>query len=1222
MDELELKPGFSDFGNNFSSKFSRVVPSSNPAEEIANKIIGRSALKEEMQNITVYLSEFKPSQIVTPFKGTSLLLSKDKSKFYFASREGRVAIARIENKEILLDVDLKEGTIWTIAAYQNDKFLFSGGQGGPIKKFLLQDLTQVDTLEGHTDEVNVILISSDEKKMYSTGDDGTILMWDITIVSPKPTKLYSHNGICYGLDLSADNRYLASVSGDRTVKVYDLNGQQMLKSVENSKFGTTWCVKITQKNTYLTFGDDRAMVYLYKFGTWEELRVFEGHTSRVRCMNATFDEQIIITGGIDHKIFLWHVSETRPGLEFTGHTDWVKALIVSEDDKFLYSMSDDCSIKTWKIPKFDNYNSLVGDFPIDPESEMKMGTRSPENLYFISKKSFNKIDRSNNNHFSILSMEGKKVVDYSINPVNDNFCFLIAGNKEEGRHYYNQTAEVSYDILIYEASDFTQIKSNSIKVEKIYTMSYSLDGKFLIFGQDFRCSIYTALTMEMHHIFRSHTSKVLKIVQTPNQQFLFSGDIKGVVKSYDFRSLTEIKGLYDPKNRSIMELLTTSDNEYLIVVHDDMTANVWATSKMIKVHSFRLEGLQKVEFLKQSSLLFCMMDSKLKAINFPSLSPCFEIEFESKPLMFAFSNDQYELTVCFEKEIRVYKNPTLTNTISVYGQQSLISNYFEYYGKLASGKLSLSAYSAFVNHCAIEPYHINVLHLYAYFNKIELLKKSIEDGTGFFVSRSGYSPLDICLEMNNEDCLDFFYRYIKKISRTNPLFLQVLGDSLSRICENLFTKSHKFLDMLLIKSIDSTLVKYHHTNKSLPIIMLSSTLFLDKAHQFMNPSEYTSDGTALQFLQTYFKMNMTPGSLESISLIRSIIKTDNENIFSSNFIQTVLNEKWIKIRKVLYIQAIAYLIYLALLSAYSSLFEINILYTTFALNILLILYEIGQMITGGLDYFSDLWNYLDIIRSSLMTLLFLQDLINFGSEIDILCAVVLFFSWIRGIAYFRLIKVTRYYINLIFEVVYDIFPFLTILFYSTIAFSLVFGRLLYENDTFFNYIKMSWEINVGGFDSSGYNGYMYIAFFLHTIVNPIILLNLLISIMGNTFNRVNSHLIVADGKELAGMILEGELIYFWKRNNKDRRYLHVCAEQNVHQNHDETTEILERIKKKVTLMVKNQNKVLEKIDTLTGGTKSGKDQIIEKILENQNYLMKKQEEGEQTLKNILKFVSK
>ena len=53
---------------------------------------------------------------------------------------------------------------------------------------------------------------------------------------------------------------------------------------------------------------------------------------------------------------------------------------------------------------------------------------------------------------------------------------------------------------------------------------------------------------------------------------------------------------------------------------------------------------------------------------------------------------------------------------------------------------------------------------------------------------------------------------------------------------------------------------------------------------------------------------------------------------------------------------------------------------------------------------------------------------------------------------------------------------------------------------------------------------MCLAFFLYTVINPIIMSNLLISVMSDTFKRVNNQSIIADNREFAGMILEAELI--------------------------------------------------------------------------------------------------
>ena len=1209
MKEIELKPKSSLFSDITLSRINRISHSKIPDVERFDYLQASRSLEDEMQDVTAYLSEYKPSQIVIPFVGTSLLMSKDKSKFFFASKEGRIAIARIENKEILLDVALKEGAIWTIAVYANDKYLFSGGEGGHIKKFLLEDLSQIDTLEGHTSEVNAILITSDEKTMYSTGDDKTVLAWDITIKSPRPTQLYTHNGIVCGLDLSADNRFLASVSGDRSVLIYDLHYREIFKSLIDTFFGSIRCVKITQFNTYLAFGDDQANVYLYKFGTWERLKIFKGHAGGVRCMSATSDERFIITGGIDWKIFVWDIAENRPGLELKGHGERVKALMVGEDDKSLHSMSDDRTIKTWKLPKFDNYNILENHFAFRQIEIMSIGNRNPGSIYFVNKEYYGKFDREIENKCTRvdISSEMIDIITLAINPISDILCVVTTEREEKVKHLNH--SEIDYYFLLYDPQDLTVKRKVLVQSERIYVSLYSLDGKLLMIGERVRFTIYDAETLKPHRIFQSHTSTVTSIAQTPNEKYLFSGDDKGYIKSYDFDKMAEIKTLWEPDTDRVKELITSSDSEYLIAIHDNMIGKIWATSKMIKVNSMNLENALQIKFPRHSSLLYCMYENYIKVINFPSLTTCYIIKFEIILEKFAFSCNNEEVIVYSEAETYIYTNPLCCKTVCAYGNPRLVNDYFQYVGRLTSGKLNI--YSDFANDWILEPFHINIMHLYAYCNRHDLLEKCVKDGTGFFVSKSGYSPLDICLEMNHEASLNFFYKYIKNNSKSNPLFLTTLGNSLNRIIQNLYEKSYKFLDIMLTKSMDSTLNKYHHTHKKVPIVVLSPTLFLERENSFMKPKKFTGDGQSIEFLQTYFKINMIPGSLESIEFITSIMYTDNNKIFSSKFIQIILDKKWLKIRKVLYIQAMIYILYLIVLSAYSSLNTPQLLYATFGLNIVLIVYLVWQIITGGMNFLKNPWNYLDLFRSLLCTIMFFEYQFNFEFYMDFLVALVLFVSYSRGVVNFRIIKVTRYYINLIYEVVIYIFPFLTILYCSTIGFSLIFGRLQFENDTYSNFIRTAWEINLGGFDTTGYDQLMYLAFFICGLMNPTILLNLLISIMSKIFADVNSNILVADGKELAGMVLEGELFYFWNRNKTTRHHLHVCALQDIQTNQDDITAGISSLKVKVLNLTRGQARIMENLDRLE------KDRIDDK-----NEYKEDQEEIKEMIKTVLKSLSK
>ena len=1168
----------------------RITPSQLFLVESEDYYLTEKTFKEEIQQITAYLSEFKKPMIVTPFKGTSLVITKDHSKFFFGSREGRIGVASIESKETIADVDLKEGTIWTLALSHNDKFLYSGGQGGHIKKFLVESMTEIKVYQGHTDEVNVILISKDETKMYSTGDDGKVIKWDLNTEDGSPTILYDIKRNCYGLDLSADNHFIASVGGDGMAHVYDLEINEKIKTLSGNDFGTTWCVAITYSNTYLAFGNDRAVTFLYSFNSWERVRIFKGHESRVRCMSSTIDEKYLITGGIDHKIFVWDLTEDRNGILMCGHTDWVKAFIIAEDQKTFYSMSDDCSIQTWRIPKYDNYYILKKDLdPTDYQSIFSCH-RSSEYLYFLKQKGITKFDRSEGLKESKIDFDAK-ILLFCISPKDDK---IVTVRKDiNPKSYSYQSVSKKYLFEIYD-SNFEKISEKSLDLYDLEQMIFSADGNYLILGELYKCIIVHESTMEIYHEFRSHKGTVVNLACSPNMTYVFSfddDDSNNQIKSYSFLDKIELRALTDPKLTKLKKMIISADEDYLVVLNTNDEATIWATSKMIKIVDLSLPECRDIMFNNNFNHLYCLFKDYIKIYTLPSMCVSSVIKFRTESKFFTFNYNYTEIIVALEKSIEIWKTPTGVTSLALYGENRILYKFYKYMANIVSGKEVV--YKRKFNSWIIEPFHMNVMHIFAYFSKIEFLSKAIEDGAGFIVSRSGNSPLDVCFEMNNEAGIYFFYKYLMKTCKAQPYFSCTLGKSLNRICRHQSYRTKKLLDLMLIKSIDSSLSRFHHSTMQLPMIVFSPTLFSNKGG--FPKKNFSNEGQALEFLQTYFKLNLIPGTQDSLGLIKSLIETDNDQIFMSNFIQIILQEKWSSIRYILYIQAVLYITYLVLLSIYSSIGNTSVLSACFAINIILIVYEFIQFLCSRQDYFKDFWNYIDITRSAVMTLIWIRDIAGIFDTDDNLIALVVFISWTRGISYFRVIAVTRYYINLIYEVIWDILPFLSILFYSTVAFSFVFERLLHRSDTYFKYLSASWEINVGGFDSANYDNWMYLSFFIHTIFNPILMLNLLISIMSHTFDRVESNILVADSRELAGMILEGELVYVWRRKINKSTFLHVCKSLEVI--------VQENEMKKLRTRVNNLGEIMSKtnadIEVLKNGQVEIK-QLLEQLRNNRN----------------------
>ncbi|CAG9323396.1 unnamed protein product [Blepharisma stoltei] len=301
------------------------------------------------------------------------------------------------------------------------------------------------------------------------------------------------------------------------------------------------------------------------------------------------------------------------------------------------------------------------------------------------------------------------------------------------------------------------------------------------------------------------------------------------------------------------------------------------------------------------------------------------------------------------------------------------------------------------------------------------------------------------------------------------------------------------------------------------------------------------------FMHSLVPFNISAGSIESIEFLKSTLDSPNQDIFRTKFIQSILQGKWKQVRWLMYTQGLLYVLYLVTLSLFVLYWQDNqiMLVIPFVLSIILTSYEVYQAVLSPIDYLEDIWNYIDISRAVLFIVYTIMNWTD-GDEsvVYTFLMVTSFISWVRGISYFRLYPPTRYMVNLLSEVFKDMMSFLILLFYSTLAFSFIFLVLDVptERDSLMSYVSYSYLINLGTYSLDGMTYMQSLMFFIVTMINQVVMMNLLISIVGDTHDRVQESLEIADNMELAEMILEVETLCFWKRNVKDDTYLQICLE--------------------------------------------------------------------------------
>jgi hypothetical protein len=264
--------------------------------------------------------------------------------------------------------------------------------------------------------------------------------------------------------------------------------------------------------------------------------------------------------------------------------------------------------------------------------------------------------------------------------------------------------------------------------------------------------------------------------------------------------------------------------------------------------------------------------------------------------------------------------------------------------------------------------------------------------------------------------------------------------------------------------------------------------------------------------------------------------------------------------------------------------------------------EIGQLTESGLEYFLSIWNYLDIVPPTLIIVFLLLDYtVDFFNMTDdkgvvlpyvittkvSMQATMSLFIWLKFLYFLRIFDSTGYLIRIIIEVIIDMRHFLALLLLTFIA----FGHAMYmislgneepfiEGDFFYS-IFYTYRMTLGDFDTTAFGnvatGYMTALFILCTVLNMIIMLNLLIAIISESFAKINEVSKQAGYQEKARIICENMLLVpdsVREQASPPNSYLLMAIDTQAELAETEVT--MEKLFKDLTSEIKTQNKKMSK----------------------------------------------
>lgn len=424
---------------------------------------------------------------------------------------------------------------------------------------MLDKIYEQNRFIGHQGRIFSITISPDGKSFATISEDRTVRLWSFSgqLLKQFPIQVDQATTMTMSVSFSPNGKYLATASELGVARLWDLSGRELAQLKGHQ--GQVWSVGFSPDSQRLVTGGADGIARVWDL-TGKELVQLRGHQRDVWAAKFSPNGQRIATVGEDGTARLWNLAGHEL-VQFKGHQGPIFSLSYSPDGQRLATTGLDKTVRIWSLSgrlltQWRGSQDLIFSVSFSPNGQF-LATAGADNIIKIWNLSGE----------SLAQLKGHQNWVYSIGYTPDRLHLISVS--------WDRTVRL-WNLSNLQGVSRQQLVQINASRQEVWSVHFSPDGQTIATaGEDGIARLWQSSGRQIA-LLKGHLQGINSIKFSRDGQLLATAGQDGTIRLWDMtgRSISKLVG----HQGAVYDLSFSPTQAQIASTGNDGTVRLWAIS--------------------------------------------------------------------------------------------------------------------------------------------------------------------------------------------------------------------------------------------------------------------------------------------------------------------------------------------------------------------------------------------------------------------------------------------------------------------------------------------------------------------------------------------------------------------------------------------------------------------------------------------------------------------